>query len=292
MPDKVGERAIDRAIASVRRGGTLDLGFFGGEPLLEFDLIRKAVAFVRSRPSGDRALKDESASPPALSRGSAATEGNREAARSVRFQLPTNGTCFTRKILDFLVKNPDIEVSVSRIRHPGELRALPNLVVNVCVFPKRAGALPGYTAWLLDSGFRRINILPEYFCRWNHSELKALSRSLEIVAGLFGRYEDASLENLVRFGPVPLFNSGWTVDTTGVIYCSNMFLAKPFEKAGRNLRIGHVSDGCVPEPGALGNPGLKRIMKRRLSSAVMDSTTRVDSILSDFVRKMRTQCNG
>ena len=32
MPPLVGQRAISRALASTRAGGTLELGFFGGEP--------------------------------------------------------------------------------------------------------------------------------------------------------------------------------------------------------------------------------------------------------------------
>ncbi|MBN1491755.1 MAG: 4Fe-4S cluster-binding domain-containing protein, partial [Phycisphaerae bacterium] len=49
MPDTVARKAIDRAIASVDQGGTLDLGFFGGEPLLEASRIKSLIAYARSR---------------------------------------------------------------------------------------------------------------------------------------------------------------------------------------------------------------------------------------------------
>jgi uncharacterized protein len=43
MPEEVGRRAIDRAIASLNVGGRLELGFFGGEPLVESRLISALV---------------------------------------------------------------------------------------------------------------------------------------------------------------------------------------------------------------------------------------------------------
>jgi uncharacterized protein len=46
MPESVGQKAIDRAVASIEPGGTLDLGFFGGEPLLEAALIEKLIAYA------------------------------------------------------------------------------------------------------------------------------------------------------------------------------------------------------------------------------------------------------
>lgn len=43
----VGRRAIDRAIHSVDRNGSLDLAFFGGEPLIEAELILEVVDYAR-----------------------------------------------------------------------------------------------------------------------------------------------------------------------------------------------------------------------------------------------------
>lgn len=47
MPWAVVVRAVDRALASLDAGGTLELGFFGGEPLLEADLIAEGIAYAR-----------------------------------------------------------------------------------------------------------------------------------------------------------------------------------------------------------------------------------------------------
>ena len=51
MPEALGRLAIDRAAASVAPGGRLELGFFGGEPLLESGLVLRLVAHARERAS-------------------------------------------------------------------------------------------------------------------------------------------------------------------------------------------------------------------------------------------------
>ncbi len=49
MPESTGRRAIERAIASMSPGGKLELSFFGGEPLLEAELIGRLIDFARER---------------------------------------------------------------------------------------------------------------------------------------------------------------------------------------------------------------------------------------------------
>jgi len=48
MPRTTGEKAIDRAVASTAPGGTLELGFFGGEPLIEASLIQSFIAYAQA----------------------------------------------------------------------------------------------------------------------------------------------------------------------------------------------------------------------------------------------------
>ena len=49
MAPAYGRAGIDRAIASLTPGGTLELGFFGGEPLLEAKLALGLTAYARRR---------------------------------------------------------------------------------------------------------------------------------------------------------------------------------------------------------------------------------------------------
>jgi len=52
MPDAIAHAAIDRAIASLSPGGTLELGFFGGEPLLEAERVLAWINYTESKVSG------------------------------------------------------------------------------------------------------------------------------------------------------------------------------------------------------------------------------------------------
>jgi sulfatase maturation enzyme AslB (radical SAM superfamily) len=50
MPEAIGTMAIDRALGSLAPGGTLQLGFFGGEPLVEARLVRRLIVAEASHP--------------------------------------------------------------------------------------------------------------------------------------------------------------------------------------------------------------------------------------------------
>lgn len=46
MPTDIAITAIDRALASIQPGGILELGFFGGEPLIEAVMIRRLIEYA------------------------------------------------------------------------------------------------------------------------------------------------------------------------------------------------------------------------------------------------------
>src|SRR4029077_12080407 len=82
----VGAKAIDRAVASLEPGGVLELGFFGGEPLIEAGLIRDLIHHARSRTS--------------------------ERGMGLRLSVTTNGT-HTSPDAWALFELPDLELAVS-----------------------------------------------------------------------------------------------------------------------------------------------------------------------------------
>jgi len=47
MPLEIGQTAIDRTIASIEPGGKLELGFSGGEPLMQAELVSKLIGYAR-----------------------------------------------------------------------------------------------------------------------------------------------------------------------------------------------------------------------------------------------------
>ena len=86
MPFGLGTQAIDRALASIAPGGCLQLGFFGGEPLLEAKTIRAWMQHARRR--------------------------GRDTGKSCRFNLPTNGT-LANDDARAVMMDPDLELAIS-----------------------------------------------------------------------------------------------------------------------------------------------------------------------------------
>jgi len=54
LDERLGQKAVDRAVASLLPGGTLELGFFGGEPLLEAAMVARLIDYARERTCRDR----------------------------------------------------------------------------------------------------------------------------------------------------------------------------------------------------------------------------------------------
>ena len=84
MDLKTALKAIDFFLARNVELSDVVIGFYGGEPLLEFELIQKCVEYAKNL-----------------------TEGRR-----LRFNMTTNGTLLTDSVIDFLVDN-DFALSIS-----------------------------------------------------------------------------------------------------------------------------------------------------------------------------------
>ena len=96
MSDQVMPAALEMAFAAPAK--IINVGFFGGEPLLSFDQVRRGVAMAR--------------------------ELAKKHSKIMRLIMTTNGTLLSGKILDFLDRN--------RFRMANELWTKKN-----CLFIKR-----------------------------------------------------------------------------------------------------------------------------------------------------------
>lgn len=76
MSETIAIRAIDFLIEHSRESDSVSIGFYGGEPLLEFELIRKCVEYAADHIEG----------------------------KYIFFNLTTNGTLLKEDVVDFFVK--------------------------------------------------------------------------------------------------------------------------------------------------------------------------------------------
>ncbi len=77
MSFEIAKKAIDKTIVRASGNKEFRISFYGGEPLLQFDLIRKCVSYVKSS----------------------------YPEKEVNFSMTTNGTLLTKEKLKFLVEN-------------------------------------------------------------------------------------------------------------------------------------------------------------------------------------------
>lgn len=84
MPFETAKKAIDYFISHSRDANYFGISFYGGEPLLEFELIKKCVAYADSRAEG----------------------------RKVSYNFTTNGTLLTEEKYEYLVEH-DFAILVS-----------------------------------------------------------------------------------------------------------------------------------------------------------------------------------
>lgn len=171
LPEHVGRKAIDRAVRSLAPGGTLELGFFGGEPLLEPDLIAALIAHAEQRTTA--------------------------AGAALALNLTTNGT-ITGPAARRLMTRPDLDLAISCDGRPeihDRHRTLPvggptsNTVlatirrligiqrdfhVVMVVRPDTVEALPDGIRFLEALGVRHLEPSLDVWSRWTDADIARL----------------------------------------------------------------------------------------------------------------------
>ncbi len=181
MPEHLGRKAVDRAVASLDEGGVLELGFFGGEPFLEAPLMDSLI-----RHASDRC-----------------------AAKGARLttSVTTNGTVANSAAWS-LMKRPDVQLFVSHDGLPdvhnlhrrsadgcgSSARVLATIkrllavgkdfAVVMVVRPDTAESLPAGVQFLWGLGVRRIDPTLDLWTSWTRQDAcrldAAVARCAEI----------------------------------------------------------------------------------------------------------------
>ncbi len=194
---------VDWIFAHARKGESIDVGLFGGEPLLAFDLVRAVTNLVENHAQFDQ--------------------------ERVTLTLVSNGTIFSSAIASFL-REHDITYCLSfdgppdvhdRFRRFANGRGSADLVetnahaalaafgcvpVNAVYRPETFRRLPETVAYLAGLGFRQIYLSPDFSARWTQTDAESLAAIYGEVADL---YIDAHLRGEPLF--VSLIDSKITV---------------------------------------------------------------------------------
>jgi len=252
MPMVVAFTAIDRAVRSISPGGTLELGFFGGEPLLRAELISQVIEYAR--------------------------ESTSLAGFSLKLSMTTNGT-LNSETARAVMTMPEMELSISHDGLPevhdryrvdcngggtssrvlGTIDRLqeeghePRVVM--VVRPDTVESLPEGIAFLQSRGVRYIAPSLDLWAEWNQADAERLRDSLVRCAdlwhaGLPQRSISWFDEKAARLAAVPIsetarcgFGDGEiAVAPSGNLYpCERLIGA---DEADSPMRLpGHALDG-------------------------------------------------
>lgn len=268
----------------VNRYGGGDIKLFGGEPLLEEEVVRATFEAARDNP-GVR-----------------------------RIYLSTNGLRLTEDWLAFLAAQPKGILTISmdgaptdhrRFRRalPGvpdaydhivsllkPLHRTPRVVVTQTVAPAAArNALDNFDH-LRSLGFRRFNLLPGYYLPWRADQLEHLERGLSGIGRRFveawERDERLYLRNLFTWAPTPFFNTGLVVDADRSIHPSNIGLSGALDHTRTRTAVGDLD--TPPTPGALAAKAaeINPLLREVLPPGVWESTQAADAALSRLCRSL------
>ena len=253
MPEAVGSRAIDRALASLSPGGVLELGFFGGEPLIDPELV---LRFTEC----------------AIARAGASDQ-------SVRLGITTNGT-ISNDVAWRVMLRDDMDLTVShdglprvhdrhRLTAGGEptsdlvTESMRRLVrhgkafhVNMVVRPDTVGDLADGVRHLRELGVTHTDLSLDLWSEWESQDARRLQESIDRCAEVWveGLPECGISwfdEKAARLGDVPLtetarcgFGNGeLAVAPSGRLYPCERLIGEDSEDNPMRL-AGHALEGA------------------------------------------------
>lgn len=259
---KVVDFVFGHAALGSPAGESLDVAFFGGEPLLEFNRLRDITHLLEDHPGFDPCR--------------------------VHLAVVSNGTVFTDEIADFLrTHRIGLDVSCdgpseihdrfrrfrngqgSSARVERTLRwaqeALSLVLVNAVYRPETLRRLPETVRYLSALGLRQIYLNPDFTADWRPADLEVLPRIYRQLGRLYVDFLragdrhflsllDGKVAAILRGGYAPqercrMGRGELAFTPEGAIYpCERLVGAGPGdpEYAGDDHCIGHVDTGIDP----------------------------------------------
>ena len=184
MPIDVAVRIVDFAFLNTPQEERIDIGFFGGEPLLEFERIRNITSMIEAHPKFDPGRVDLSV----VSNGTIFSEEIADYLRRHKIALgiscdgpPSIQDAF-RTFPDGSGSSPIVEQNLRRA-----LGWFPDLPVNAVHSPATLPYLADTVDHLAALGVAKIYLNTDYSARWTR-------READLLPDLYARVADRYVE--------------------------------------------------------------------------------------------------
>lgn len=205
-------RIVDFILTMAPAGRRINFGFFGGEPLLRFDLIEKIVRYIR--------------------------EKEEETKHLVTLSVTSNGTLIDEDVLDYLRKEKvDLCISIDgpenvhnlHRRYPNgqgsfddvvdnlvlALERLDAVQVNAVFGPETIDSLPETVSFFVHLGASSIHLNPDICASWNPT---AYGKLRDVYKEVVNRYIESYRQkreiavNLIDSKVIVLLKDGYTAE--------------------------------------------------------------------------------
>ncbi len=255
MPLSTAQKGVDFVIEQSAHKKEIEIVFFGGEPLLELDLMRSVAAYARS---------------------SAAEKG-----KTVRFSITTNGTLLNDSALEFAEEFGILymlSLDGAQATHDSHRRTIDGtgsfnrivsrlpllkqrqewLAARITVSPDTAASLATDIRTLFDMGINQFFVEPDFFADWSTSQIAGYREQYQRLADLYielrtdnqpiriidfeSSLEDRRSRYAGRWG-CHAGRGRLTVTPDGVIYPCNRFAG--LGNGAAVYRLGDLSEGLT-----------------------------------------------
>lgn len=179
MPESVGNRAILKALASIRTGGTLALGFFGGEPLLESKKIMSWIRIARGEANRRGLFVEAHLTSNATLHEGAAWELLTDPALDVALSLDGPPVLHDRhrRAMGGAQSSEVVAITLEQLREAG--KAFRSVTV---VRPDNVLFLEEILIWLRLQGVSAADLSLDLWAKWSCDDMPRLAAGLEGAA--------------------------------------------------------------------------------------------------------------
>lgn len=285
MDRRTMERSIDLLLATDRPA--VQLQFFGGEALLEWELVQHALIHgsVQAKARGKQLSFILSSNGWSLDEDKLA----RLAQHPIRLELSLDGDPTTQRMFrpSRHVGEDSYQTGIAPRARAIQDSGIRHEVIMV-VHPLHAHKLYDNFVHIADLGFRRIQINFTLGRLWSPTQQQAFAENLNRVGQELRRRQAAgdplSLVNLEN-RPMPMrLNGEVTVDWDGTIYAGNAFLHETEHK--ERFRVGHLDDRGGFDRYWMDGPSNEHLLTYSYPPDVTANNLKTGAILTSFLRYM------